>query len=164
MRQISLIINDVRSAHNVGSLFRTAEGFGVNHIYLTGITPHPAKTNDSRLPHFKEKQNKQIEKTALGSIEMSSWSYHESADFVIDLLKSKNYQLIALEQTKNSTLLNKFKPPEKCALLIGNEVNGIEQHLLNKCNETIEIKMYGQKESFNVVQATAVCLYVLREA
>lgn len=164
MRSIVIIAHDIRSAHNIGSLFRTADGFGVEHIYFSGISPYPSLKQDNRLPYIHQKLTKQIDKTALGAIETVNWSFQPDVKELLIKLKKENYQIIGLEQSKSSTELNKYNPPDKCALLLGTEVTGIPEELLQLCDDIVEIKMYGQKESFNVVQATAVALYALREA
>lgn len=164
MRSLVLIAHDIRSTHNVGSLFRTADGFGVTHIYLSGITPYPQMLNDERLPHIIKKLANQIDKTALGSTKTITWSYHSNITEILVKLKKEGYKINGLEQTKTSKLLHKFKPSDKCAILLGNEVSGISNELLKMCDDILEIKMYGKKESFNVVQAAAITLYALREA
>lgn len=164
MRDIIIIANDIRSTHNVGSLLRTADGFGVNHFYMTGITPYPTTDNDQRLPHISQKLTNQINKTALGAENTVSWSYEGNLQQLLDKLKNEGYTIIGLEQSSGSTKLNQYQPPTKCALLLGTEVDGIPYDLLEKCDDIVEIAMYGQKESFNVVQATAIALFVLREA
>lgn len=164
MRSIAVIAYDIRSTHNVGSLLRTADGFGVSHVYFTGITPYPAIKNDSRLPHISRKLTEQIEKTALGAIDTVEWSHEGEIKALLTTLKDDGYTIIGLEQTPNSAELSSYSPPDKCAILLGNEVNGIESDLLKLCDDIVEITMYGQKESFNVVQAAAITLYALREA
>ncbi len=164
MRDIVIIANDIRSTHNVGSLLRTADGFGVSHFYLTGITPYPTIDSDQRLPHISQKLTKQIKKTALGAENSISWSHEDSLQQLLKKLKNDRYTIIGLEQSSNSIKLNNYQPPTKCALLLGAEVDGIPHNLLNQCDDIVEIAMYGQKESFNVVQATAIALFVLREA
>jgi tRNA G18 (ribose-2'-O)-methylase SpoU len=160
--KIVLIVHDVRSCHNVGSLLRTAEGIGVEHVYLTGYTPYPATPQDSRLPHLRDKLAKQIHKTALGAEDSVPWSHQEQVETAIQNLKAEGYQIIALEQTPDSVLLPLFRPHTDIALLIGREVEGIDTELLALCDTVVEIPMAGRKESFNVVQATAMALYHCR--
>lgn len=164
MRSLVIIAHDIRSAHNVGSLLRTADGFGVEHVYLTGVTPYPEQEDDNRLPHISKKLTMQIDKTALGASKTVNWSHYHSVNELIAKLKGEGFRILGLEQSDKSTALDNYTPPKKCAIVLGTEVTGIDQALLNKCDEIIEITMYGKKESFNVVQAAAIALYVLREA
>jgi len=163
MRSLVIIAHDIRSTHNIGSILRTADGFGVEHLYFTGITPFPKESNDTRLPHISNKLTKQINKTALGAIDTVNWSHYDNIFELISALKIKSYKIVGLEQSKSSISLNKYSPPDKIALLLGSEVKGINNELQNLCDELIEITMYGKKESFNVAQATAIALYALRE-
>lgn len=164
MRSIIVIAHDIRSTHNIGSLLRTADGFGVDHVYFTGITPYPTVKDDTRLPHISRKLTEQIEKTALGAINSVAWSHETDVEALITQLKQDGFCIVGLEQSKDSIKLNNYRPPTKIALLLGREVTGIDSALLKRCDDIVEIGMYGQKESFNVVQAAAICLYVLREA
>lgn len=162
MRQIIIIAHNLRSTHNVGSLLRTAEGLGVNEVYLTGYTPHPLHDEDDRLPHLAQKLNKQITKTALGAEHMVSWHYQEDVSQCINHLKSEGFVVVALEQTSTSISLPEFEPSDKIAILLGREVEGVEPDVLALCDLAIEIPMLGQKESFNVIQAAAMALYHCR--
>ncbi len=159
MRNIVLLLHDIRSTHNVGSLFRTAECMGVSKIYISGYTPYPVHENDQRLPHIRNKLQAQIEKTALGTTQIVQWTHCENITDLLDTLKSNGYMLVALEQHSKSTPLPDWRPPQKIALLIGREVEGIEDTLLKAFDESIEIPQLGKKESLNVVQATAIALY-----
>jgi len=161
-RSIILIANDIRSTHNVGSLLRTAEGLGIEHVYFTGYTPYPAEEHDARLPHISRKLTEQIHKTALDAETLVPWSHEEDIYALLTRLKRGAYEVIALEQATDSIALPNYNPPQKVALLLGREVEGIEPALLTLCNETIEIPMFGKKESFNVVQAAAMALYHCR--
>lgn len=161
-RQIVVIAHDIRSTHNVGALLRTAEGLGVCHIYFTGYTPYPESAQDSRLPHIARKLTAQIHKTALGTESLVPWSHESDVQAVLTRLHASGYTLAALEQTATSTALPDYQPPQKLALLLGREVEGIEPELLSLCQVTLEIPMAGQKESFNVVQAAAMALYHCR--
>jgi tRNA G18 (ribose-2'-O)-methylase SpoU len=163
MRDIVLIVHDVRSTHNVGSLLRTAEGLGVSHIYFTGYTPYPPlSAHDERLPHIAQKLGKQIQKTALGAEATVPWSPRNDISVLLEQLRADGFRLVALEQDKRSVLLPEYSPPAKIALLIGREVEGIDPELLALADDILEIPMFGSKESFNVVQATAITLYHLR--
>lgn len=154
-----IIAHNLRSSHNVGSLLRTAEGAGVRQVYLTGHTPYPLTPDDVRLPHIARKVTNQIQKTALGAEISQKWSYQEDVRTVIEQLRAQGYSIIALEQSKNASPLPFFVPPEKSALILGREVEGIEEWLLGECDKIVEIPMHGKKESFNVVQAAAMAVY-----
>lgn len=159
MSEIIVIAHNIRSTHNVGAIFRTAEGFGVKKIILSGYTPYPKIKNDTRLPHIAEKLHAQIHKTALGAEDMVPFEYQEIPR--LDELKSAGYRLVGLEQDERSSILSDYRVPEKVALLIGEEVHGIEHELRDVCDDIIEIPMVGKKESFNVSIATGIALYEL---
>jgi 23S rRNA (guanosine2251-2'-O)-methyltransferase len=160
--KLVLIAHDIRSAHNVGALLRTAEGLGVRQVYLTGYTPYPQAADDQRLPHIRAKLHKQIQKTALGAEVSQAWTHQEDIHTVLGSLKKQGFTLAALEQTRVSTPLPSFKPTTDVALLIGREVEGIDPTLLSQMDLILEIPMAGKKESFNVVQAAAMALYQCR--
>lgn len=162
MSDIRVIVHDMRSTHNVGSLLRTAEGLGVSHVYFTGYTPYPAMEEDVRLPHISQKLTRQIHKTALGAESMVPWTHEDDVAACITNLKSSGFTVIALEQDSESVLLPDFVTPEKVAVLLGREVEGIDLVTLKLCDVCIEIPMFGKKESFNVVQAAAMTLYKMR--
>lgn len=153
-----LIANDIRSAHNVGSLFRTASGAGVEKIYLTGYTIQPAKKGKL----YKSRAEKDLAKTALGAEEEVSFEYAESGERCIVKLKNSGYQVVGLEQSESS--LDYRTPPErnKVALLIGTEVDGIPESLQKLCDTLYEIPMAGKKNSLNVSVASGIALYALR--
>lgn len=159
MPEIIVIVHNIRSTHNVGSIFRTSEGFGVKRIILSGYTPYPTVPGDSRLPHIADKLTGQIHKTALGAETLVPFEYQSTPDLAP--LQRSGYRLVALEQDARSSVLSSYKPPEKIALLLGEEVHGIEKDLLNQCDDIIEIPMHGQKESFNVSVACGIALYQL---
>jgi tRNA G18 (ribose-2'-O)-methylase SpoU len=161
MLQIVLIIHNVRSCYNVGSLLRTADGLGVDKVYLTGYTPYPTMAHDSRLPHLATKIDRQIHKTALGAEHSVSWEYNPDITKVIEQQKASGSAIVALEQTATSVPLQTFQPPQNVALIVGREVEGIEQEVLALADAIVEIPMRGQKESFNVAAAAAMALYRL---
>lgn len=159
--EITLILHNIRSTHNVGSIFRTAEGFGVKEIILSGYTPYPSYDGDVRLPHLARKIESQIHKTALGAEKMVAFAYYED---IKQWLDTNTYPLIALEQSPGSISLRDFVPPQTFALLLGEEVNGIDSSLLRQCDSIVEIPMQGKKESFNVSVAAGIALYGLTSA
>ena len=163
MRTIILIAHNLRSAHNVGSLLRTADGLGLQTVYLTGYTPYPVMEHDERLPHLAQKISKQITKTALGAESSQSWVHADDISTVLTALKDEGFVIAALEQAENAILLPQYKSPEKIALIVGREVEGVEHELLDACDTIIEIPMYGRKESFNVSVAAAIALYSLQQ-
>lgn len=162
MRDIVLIAHNLRSCHNVGSLLRTAEGLGVSKVILSGYTPHPVHANDRRLPHEAQKITRQIHKTALGAEDSIAWEYHHNLLPVIEKLQKNGYAVAAVEQADDSRALPNFHPPEKIALVLGREVEGVEQEILDACDAALEIPMFGKKESYNVVQAAAMAMYHCR--
>jgi tRNA G18 (ribose-2'-O)-methylase SpoU len=162
MRQIIVIAHNVRSTHNVGSLLRTAEGLGIVKVYLTGYTPYPEEKHDARLPYISMKVHKHIQKTALGSETLQPWEHIENISEAILTLKTRGFTIAALEQTDTSLRLPDFAVPDNIALIVGREVEGIEPEVLDMCDVTLEIPMFGHKESFNVIQAAAMALYHCR--
>lgn len=164
MRKIVLIANNLRSTHNVGSLLRTAEGLGIEKVYLTGYSPYPLAPKDKRLPHLARKVDKQISKTALGAQHTQKWVWTAEIGTVIEKLKARGYLIAGLEQTELSIPLQSFSPPERIAIVVGRETEGLEKEVLELTDKSLEIPMLGKKESFNVVQAAAMALYHLRFA
>lgn len=159
MPEIIVIAHNIRSTHNVGSIFRTSEGFGVKKIILSGYSPYPKLANDTRLPHIAEKLTAQIHKTALDAESIVPFEYQEEPD--IEALQALGYRVVGLEQAPTSTPLTDYMAPEKIALILGEEVHGIPKELLEQCEDIIEIPMMGKKESFNVSVAAGVALYQL---
>ena len=162
MIEIVLIVHNLRSSHNVGSLLRTADGLGVSKVFLTGYSPHPIGKNDKRMPHLANKTAKQISKTALGAETSVNWEHVDDVFSVINKLRGDGFEICALEQSKKSIKLPDFKPAGKIVLTVGREVEGIEPEILELSDVILEIPMFGEKESFNVVQAAAMALYHCR--
>ena len=161
-RKIVLVVHDVRSALNVGSLLRTADGLGIDEVFLTRYTPYPEVSGDSRLPHVRLRATKQIRKTALGAEDSLRWSYRPDVIGLIKELKKAGYQVAALEQAQDSINLTDFITDKNIAVIVGSEVGGIEKNLLKIADFSLEIPMSGRKESFNVAVAGAIALYQLR--
>lgn len=154
---IYLVLDNIRSRENVGSIFRTADAAGVSRIYLCGITPVP--------PHPK------INKVSLGAEDYVAWSYIRNTGRIVTKLKQEEYNIVALERFDKLTAsrlkirmtnIFKFKPKFPLALVLGNEVKGISPAILKKCDKKISIPMYGKKESLNVSVATGIALYQLK--
>lgn len=158
--RICLVAVDVRSAHNVGSLFRSCEGFGAE-LYLVGICPRPLLENDDRLPHIAQNAHKEIAKTALGAEEQVRWLYAATLEECISVLKNEGYKIVALEQSETSQSIYDLKAETNTAALVGREVEGLSLDELKMCDETYEIPMAGTKESFNVSVAAGIVLYQL---
>lgn len=161
-RSIVVIAHNLRSCHNVGSLLRTAEGLGAQHVYLTGYTPYPLSRHDQRLPHIAAKTDQQIQKTALGAQQSVSWSQYDDVFKCIEMLKNTGHTVAALEQTEQSINIANWTCPSKLALVVGRETEGVEPEILLACDYALEIPMQGSKESFNVVQAAAMALFHCR--
>lgn len=162
MVNLILIVHNVRSAHNVGSLLRTADGLGVRQVYLTGYTPYPKVKADIRLPHESARVSKRIEKTSLGAEKYVDWRQTEDIRSLIKGLKADGFKIIALEQATGSKKLEGYNDKNDAALIVGSERGGLSRDILCQCDEIIEIPMLGHKESFNVSVAGAMALYRLR--
>ena len=145
---IVVVLENVRSAYNVGSVFRTADAFLLEAIYLCGYTAFP--------PH------KEIKKTALGADETVRWKHFGQVSDAIKELKDEGYKLYSVEQAKSSTLLQQWKwPNEKVAIILGNEVSGVEQSTIEASDGCIEIPQLGMKHSLNISVAAGIVLWEL---
>ena len=144
---VIVVLDNVRSMHNVGSVFRTSDGFAVQQIFLCGITAQP--------PH------REIEKTALGATQSISWLYFNGIKEALLHLRNEGYQIIAIEQAENSISLNHFQPQnnQKYALIFGNEVNGVSDEAMEMIDACIEIPQFGTKHSFNIVVSAGIVLW-----
>jgi tRNA G18 (ribose-2'-O)-methylase SpoU len=133
--------------HNIGSVFRTADGFAIEKLYLCGITAQP--------PH------REIEKTALGATQSVEWVHFETTLDAVASLKADGYRVIGIEQAAGSIMLNTYKPKssEKYALIFGNEVNGVSDEVMAQIDECIEIPQFGTKHSFNIVISAGIVLW-----
>ncbi len=142
-----VVLDDVRSLYNVGSIFRTCDAFRVEALWLTGITACP--------PHVE------IHKTALGAQDSVSWQYFSTAILAVEKLKEEGYEVLAIEQCQGSTLINSFKVDrsKKYAIIFGNEVKGVNQEVINLCVGSIEIPQFGTKHSLNVSVTAGIILW-----
>jgi tRNA G18 (ribose-2'-O)-methylase SpoU len=141
-------LDNLRSAFNVGSIFRTAECFGISKIYLCGYTPNPT--------------NQKVTKTAMGTENFVDWEKCDSTDKLIRQLKNENVQIYALETVESAKLISEADIREPAAIVIGNEALGISSKILQLADEIIQIPIFGWKNSLNVGVATAICCYEIR--
>ncbi len=153
MNECVLILDNIRSVANVGSIFRTADCLGVSRVILIGTTPTP-------LDRFRRKR-KDFIKVSLGAEEYVKWEYKKEIGLAIKELKSKKYKILVLEQDKTSKDLKKFKAPKKFVLVVGNEVEGVSKSVLNLADTILEISMQGRKESMNVSVSAGIALFNL---
>jgi tRNA G18 (ribose-2'-O)-methylase SpoU len=146
-----VVLDNVRSLHNVGSVFRTSDAFLVESVYLCGITAVP--------PHVE------IHKTALGAENTVDWKYFENTLDAVAELKQEGYLIASVEQAENSIPLNRFQTGnEKTAIILGNEVQGVNQEVMNQCDACIEIPQFGTKHSLNVSVAAGVLIWEIFKA
>lgn len=145
----SILLNDIRSLYNVGSIFRTADGIGVEKIWICGITGFPPDT--------------QISKTALGAEKEVPWEYRKEARSVLRELKARGYEIVFLEQIAGSIPYQHYEPRPPVCLVVGNETAGVSGELLSLCDRTVEIGMAGLKNSLNVAVALGVAGFRIRE-
>lgn len=144
---VVVVLDNIRSCHNTGSIFRTSDALLLEEIFLCGITATPP--------------NKEIHKTALDAENSVPWQYYENAEDAVVVLKEKGYLVYAVEQVENSIALPDFHPlkEQKLAFVFGNEVKGVKQKVINLCNGAIEIPQYGTKHSFNVAVSAGIVLW-----
>ena len=145
---ITIVLDNVRSALNVGSIFRTSDAFLIENIILCGITATPP--------------SKEIRKAALGSTDSVNWKYIKNTTDAIKQLIKDGYHVVGIEQADKSTKLNEFELPKKpIAIILGNEVNGVDQQAIDLCNEVIEIPQFGTKHSLNIAVTTGIVIWDL---
>ncbi|MDA3865645.1 MAG: RNA methyltransferase [Salinivirgaceae bacterium] len=144
---VVLVLDNIRSAHNVGSFFRTADAFRIEHIFLCGITAQPPSN--------------EIRKTALGATESVNWTYMDDSVECVDKLKEKGFTVAGVEQVDNPVLLQDFCPEKSkpLALVFGNEVKGVRQRVLDNCHFAIEIPQFGTKHSLNVSVSGGIVIW-----
>jgi len=153
-KNIYLILDNLRSAHNIGAIFRTADATRVKKIFLCGITPTPSE----------EKQgNRRVKKASVGADKFVKWSYVKNIKAKIEKLKKQGVSIVALEQTPESINYCQAKYNFPLALVIGNEIEGVGESVLKLADQKIEIPMYGKKNSLNVTTATGIALYKILE-
>ena len=150
-RDIRVVLHNIRSAHNVGSIFRTADALGVTHIYCSGYTPAP-------LDRFG-RPVKEIAKTALGAEKSITWESVVRPNIILRNLKREGFTVVGIEQDKRAQDYKTYHPPEKIVVLMGNEVRGLSPSLRDSCDVLLEIPMKGKKESLNVAVSFGIGLF-----
>lgn len=151
---ITVLLHNIRSAHNVGAIFRTADAAGVTKIFLTGYTPKP-------IDRFKRPQ-KEIAKTALGAESFISWEYAKTPRAILARMKDDEFQIIGIEQDARSRDYREFKSEKPTLFIFGNEVRGLSPSLRSSCDELLQIPMLGRKESLNVATTAGIILFSVR--
>jgi len=148
-RGLAVLLDNIRSAWNVGSILRSADGFGFAHAYLCGITPTP--------------DSETVQKTSLGAQDWVTWSYHKDALKLVNRLKQEGWKIFALEEAERAVAVGRIaNPTYHSVLIVGNEVTGVDPELLDLCDKIYYIPMQGQKRSFNVAIAFGIAAYALR--
>ena len=150
-REVRVLIHDIRSTHNVGSIFRTADAAGVSRVYLSGFSPTPLDKYG--------RERRDIAKVSLGGEKSVSWEYTDNHFKLIKKLKKEGFEIVGLEQGENSVDYKKFKISKQILLIVGNEVAGMDKKVLSLCDKIVEIPMKGEKESLNVSVAFGVAIY-----
>lgn len=145
--KVVIVLDNVRSQHNIGSVFRTSDAFLMEAIHLCGITATPP--------------NREIHKTALGATDSVNWKYFETTEQSIDYLRKEGYKIFAIEQAEESISLENFKisKNEKIALVFGNEVDGVNEHIMQMVDGCIEIPQYGTKHSLNISVSAGIVIW-----
>ncbi|OGU71508.1 MAG: RNA methyltransferase [Ignavibacteria bacterium RBG_16_34_14] len=161
---VYVVLNSIRSNYNVGSIFRTSDGVMIEKLYLCGYTPHPPKPALYLQSEKPLAGKKEILKTALGSTESVKWEYVKDAKGVILKLKSEGIKICALEMTNKSIPYYRIKKEDfPLCVIVGNEITGVSQELIDLCDFSIEIPQYGIKQSLNVAVAYGVMIFELRK-
>ena len=165
-----VVLDDVRSLYNVGSIFRTADAFRVEALYLCGITATPdVVMGDDGTTVVRDcslKASQEIHKTALGAEDSVGWRYFASAVEAVERLRSEETVVLAVEQAEGSTVLHDFRPDpsRRYAIVLGNEVMGVRQEVIDRCDGCLEIPQRGTKHSMNVSVAAGIVIYHFAEA
>jgi tRNA G18 (ribose-2'-O)-methylase SpoU len=144
-KEIVVVLDNIRSMENVGSIFRTCDAAGVNKLILTGITPKPPR--------------KEIDKSALGAVDTVLWEYHEQIGEIIDQYKNQCYEICSVEQDPNSKCYSDISYSDKVVVIFGNEIDGVTKNVLDKSDIIAEIPMLGKKNSLNVGVSVGIILY-----
>ncbi|MDR7304005.1 TrmH family RNA methyltransferase [Haloactinomyces albus] len=163
-RSIVVIAHNLRSVHNVGSLLRTGEVFAVDRVYVTGFTPYPTHPGDERDAKLQDRQTRQMAKAAAGAERTMPFERHADVSTLLESLRDAGYTVAGLEIDPHAVALADYPPAQKVALVLGDEVVGIDPVLRDSCDLLLQIPIYGHKYSLNVSVAAGIALYALRTA
>ena len=162
-REVVVVAHNIRSVQNVGSILRTADCLGIERVYASGYTPNLTTRTDGSnlplLPHVRDKLRRELHRSALGAEELVPFEYSDDVIVLFDRLRAAGFTVVGLEQNERSIALPDYSPSGKVALLLGEEVHGLTNELIDKCDTLVEIPMFGTKESYNVAVATGIALY-----
>ncbi|WP_211659210.1 TrmH family RNA methyltransferase [Phytoactinopolyspora halophila] len=161
-RSIVVLAHNLRSVFNVGSLLRTSDVFAVERVYVTGFTPYPSQSDDSRDPALQARLTKRIAKSAAGAERTMPVTHQPDVYALLESLRTDGYTVAGLEIDDGAVTIAEYHPPDRIALLLGDEVRGIDASLREHCDVLLQVPMYGQKSSLNVSVAAGVALYCLR--
>jgi len=151
--KLVVVLDNIRSAHNVGSIFRTSDAAGVGRLYLCGITPTP----------YPQRGVDRVSKISLGAEKTVAWEYHDQTQKLIEKLKKEKYKIVALEISEDAINYKNFSPKFPLALIIGNEVRGLDKKILSQADIILNLPMCGSKESLNVSVAFGIASYKINE-
>lgn len=160
--ELVVIAHNMRSAYNVGALLRTADVFAVRTVYCTGYTPYPRQERDFRSPALISRLGHKIHKSALGAEDTVPCLHHPGVPALLSELRASGFAIAGLEIDDRAISIGDFEPPERLALLLGEEVDGIPAKLRTACDTLLRIPMFGTKDSLNVSVASGIALYSLR--
>lgn len=163
-RSIVVVAHNIRSAHNVGSLLRTGEFFAIDRVYVTGFSPYPTYADDPRDPRLRDLQTRRLAKAAAGAERTMPFDRHDDVHALLGSLRSDGYTVAGLELDPAAVPLTAYTPPERVALVLGDEVAGIDPALRASCDTLVEIRSHGRKETLNVSVAAGIALHHLRLA
>lgn len=157
-----MVAHNLRSIHNVGSLLRTGEVFAVGKVYVTGFTPHPSYPGDERDAKLQEKQTRRMSRASAGAEQTMSLEHHQDVHGLLDSLREMGYTVAGLEIDQSAIDVGQYPAGQRLAVVLGDEVHGIDPTLREACDVLLQIPMYGQKSSLNISVAVGIALYSLQ--
>lgn len=161
-REIVAIAHNMRSAYNVGALLRTSDVFGIDTVYCTGYTPYPKQPDDPRSPGLIHKLDHKIHKSALGAEHTVRCRHHPGMPALLAELRAGGFVIAGLEVDACAVDISEYRPPQRLALILGEELAGIPRRVRESCDALLQIPMFGSKDSLNVAVAAGIALYSLR--
>jgi len=161
-RSIVLVAHNLRSIHNVGSLLRTGEVFAIDKVYVTGFTPHPSHPGDQRDAQLQEKQTRRMSRASAGAEQTMPLEHYGDVHDLLRALRADGYTLTGLEIDSAAIEIGEYPADQRVALVLGDEVHGIEPTLRQACDVLLQIPMYGRKNSLNISVAVGIALYGLQ--